>query len=235
MVNIAGFQLAVVNEGDTIIEMPVIVGKNYRKTPVFSDTITYIEFNPFWNIPPSIARRDILPKLIADPTYLTDMGIRVFDGWQEDANLINPVSIQWDTISGSQMNRLKLRQDPGPKNLLGSVKFMFPNRFSVYLHDTPSQYLFERSERTFSSGCIRLSSPLELAEYLLSDNKEGWNIDRIRQTVDSGSRTIVKLDAPLPIHIVYLTAYTDREGSIYFKKDIYGRDAALVAALFGKK
>jgi murein L,D-transpeptidase YcbB/YkuD len=132
------------------------------------------------------------------------------------------------------MGALKLRQDPGPKNLLGRAKFMFPNRFSVYLHDTPSQELFQRTTRTFSSGCIRLSSPFELAEYLLSENNHGWSREEIKEIVDTGARTVVRLESPVPIHIVYLTAYTDANGSVHFKKDIYGRDAQLENALFGE-
>jgi murein L,D-transpeptidase YcbB/YkuD len=233
-VNIASFELAVFNNGEIVLEMPVIVGKNYRETPVFSDVISYIEFNPFWNVPPSIARRDILPKLKKDPSYLSMMGIRVFDGWQAGASEIDPDSIRWETVSWSRMGALKLRQDPGPKNLLGRAKFMFPNRFSVYLHDTPSQELFQRTTRTFSSGCIRLSSPFELAEYLLSENNHGWSREEIKEIVDTGARTVVRLESPVPIHIVYLTAYTDANGSVHFKKDIYGRDAQLENALFGE-
>lgn len=234
VVNIASYELAVFNNGEIVIEMPVIVGKNYRETPVFSDVISYIEFNPFWNVPPSIARRDILPKLRNDPSYLSMMGIRVFDGWQADAGELDPDGIRWETISWNRMGAFKLRQDPGPKNLLGRAKFMFPNRFSVYLHDTPSQELFQRTVRTFSSGCIRLSSPFELAEYLLSENNHGWSMEKIQETVDSGVRTVVKLESPVPIHIVYLTAYADADGHIHFKKDVYGRDALLESALFGE-
>jgi murein L,D-transpeptidase YcbB/YkuD len=213
--------------------MPVIVGNNYRETPVFSDVITYIEFNPFWNIPPTIARDDILPRLKKDPAWLSTMGIHVFDGWKADSVELFPETIQWDSISKSRMAAFKLRQDPGPNNFLGRVKFMFPNRFAVYLHDTPAQELFQRTIRTFSSGCIRLSKPLELAALLLEPDNNGWNPDKIRRTVDGGIRTVVKLKSPLPIHIVYLTAYTDSEGCVCFKKDIYGRDELLVKALFG--
>lgn len=233
MVNIASFRLVVIENAQIILEMPVIVGKSYRETPVFSDLITYIEFNPFWNIPPSIAKKDILPKLKTDPSYLTSMGIRVFEGWRADSKELDPLEIRWDTITRGRMATFKLRQDPGPKNFLGRVKFMFPNRFAVYLHDTPSQELFQRTVRMFSSGCIRVGNPLELAEYLLEENKKDeWKSEKIRQTVDSGIRTVVKLKTPVPIHIVYLTAYTDSDGCVCFKKDIYGRDELLEKALF---
>lgn len=233
IVNIASFQLAVIEDAHIVLQMPVIVGKNYRETPVFSDLISYIEFNPFWNIPPSIAQNDILPKLKKDPSYLAEMGIHVFDGWQAEAKELDPALIQWDTISRSQAAAFKFRQNPGPKNFLGRVKFMFPNRFSVYLHDTPSQDLFKYTTRTFSSGCIRLSRPLELAAVLLEGNDNRWNPDMIRQTVESGTRTVAKLGSPIPIHIVYLTAYTDMSGCVCFSKDVYGRDRLLEQALFG--
>lgn len=232
MVNIANFNLVVIEDAQIVLEMPVIVGKSYRETPVFSDIITYIEFNPFWNIPPSIAQKDILPKLKTDPSYLMSMGIHVFEGWRADAKELDSAKIQWDTISKGRMAAFKLRQDPGPKNFLGRVKFMFPNRFAVYLHDTPSQELFQRAVRTFSSGCIRLSNPIELAEYLLEGNEDGWKPEKINQTVDSGIRTVIKLQTPVPIHIVYLTAHTDSDGCICFKKDIYNRDKLLEKALF---
>jgi len=233
MVNIASFSLMVVDGAQIVLDMPVIVGKNYRKTPVFSDSIAYIEFNPFWNIPPSIARDDILSKIIKDPSYLSRMGIHVFDGWKADSKELLPETIQWDKVSKGQMATFKLRQNPGPNNFLGRVKFMFPNRFAVYLHDTPAQELFQHAVRTFSSGCIRLSKPIELATLLLETDDSEWNAERILQTVDSGKRTVVKLQSPLPIHIVYLTVYTDLDGCVCFKKDIYGRDKLLLKALYG--
>ena len=232
LVNIAGYRLSLFNDTWQVLEMPVIVGKHYRKTPVFSSYIKYIELNPYWNIPPSIAKKDILPKLKTDPGYLSDHQIRVFDGWESDARELDPAQIHWTEITAGQMGGFSLRQDPGPKNLLGRVKFVFPNRFSVYLHDTLSHNLFQRPERTFSSGCIRLSRPVELAAYLLGGKDSGWDETSIQEVINTGQRRIVKLKTPIPIHIVYLTVSTGPEGAVYFNWDVYGRDALLDEALF---
>ena len=232
LVNIAGYRLSLFNDTWQVLEMPVIVGKHYRKTPVFSSYIKYIELNPYWNIPPSIAKKDILPKLKTDLGYLSYQQIRVFDGWKSNARELDPAQIHWTEITAGQMGGFSLRQDPGPKNLLGRVKFVFPNRFSVYLHDTPSHNLFQRPERTFSHGCIRLSRPVELAACLLGGKDSGWDETRIQEVINTGQRRIVKLKTPVPIHIVYLTVSTGPEGAVYFNRDVYGRDALLDEALF---
>ncbi len=231
MVNIAGFRLSVFSKSNLELEMPVIVGKYYRKTPVFSSYIRYIELNPYWNIPQSIAIKDILPKLKKDPDYLSDQQIRLFDGWKPDAHELDPSKIKWSEITSSKMAVYKLRQDPGPKNSLGRIKFMLPNRFAVYLHDTPAQDLFLRTQRTFSSGCIRLSHPLQLAAYLLGNDQAGWDKAKIQEVIESGDRRIISLKTPVPIHVVYLTVTTEPDGAIHFNKDIYGRDELLEKAL----
>ena len=231
VVNIAGFHLGGINHGDIEMLMRVIVGKPYHKTPVFSDMIKYIEFNPYWNIPPSIARNEMLPKLKKNPNYLKERNIRVFSSWGSDAKELDSTKLDWHKI-GSGITRYKLRQDPGKKNALGTVKFMFPNKFNVYLHDTPSHILFGRTNRTFSHGCIRVSKPAELAAYILGGEKEGWGLDRIREIIASGKRTVIRLKKPLPVHIAYRTAIVDKDGNVLFRNDVYGRDKLLEKALF---
>ena len=230
-VTIAGFKLVVFNDGNLELAMPVIVGKTYHKTPVFSDMIKYLEFNPFWNIPPSIARNEMLPKLKKDPMYLRERNIRVFSSWGEDAKELDSTKIDWNDV-GSNITRYKLRQDPGPANALGTVKFMFPNKYNVYLHDTPSHNLFQRTGRTFSHGCIRVSEPLELASYLLGGEEKGWGIDRVREIVSGGKRTIVSLEKPIPVHITYRTVWIGPDGTVRFSEDVYGRDKLLEKALY---
>jgi murein L,D-transpeptidase YcbB/YkuD len=232
LVNIASFRLSVFDNSGFLFEMPVIVGSSYRKTPVFSEYIQYIDFNPYWNIPPFIAITDILPKLKADASYLSDRKIRVFDGWKTDAVELSNDGINWAEITPSEMGGLKLRQDPGPLNPLGQVKFMFPNRFAVYLHDSPSKDLFERTERTFSSGCIRVSEPVKLASYLLGGESGGFDEATIQGIIDKGDRKVVSLQAPVAAHIIYLTVCVGPDGLIYFNRDIYGRDKILEKALF---
>lgn len=225
LVNLAGYELEVVEDGSTVLDMRVVVGRPYRRTPVFSGRMTYLDFNPYWNITPNIARRDILPKIQEDPGYLSAQGIRIFSGWGENASELGPADIDWALLSAKKFP-YRLRQDPGPKNALGRVKFMFPNRFNVYLHDTPSRELFARSVRTFSSGCIRLEKPLEFAEYLLADDPS-WTRTRIDRVIEAGTTKTVVLKEPIPIHLTYSTVWFGEGGTIHFRDDVYGRDALL--------
>jgi murein L,D-transpeptidase YcbB/YkuD len=235
VVNIAGFRVAGMKpkEGLIEIEMPVIVGKEYHKTPVFSDSIKYVEFNPYWNLPPSIAKNEMLPKLKKNPRYLKERNIRVFDGWGEEAKELDSVALDWKSMRKKDIARYRLRQDPGPKNALGTVKFIFPNAFNVYLHDTPSHSLFQRTKRAFSHGCIRVSRPAELASYILGGEENGWGIERAKETIATGGRKVVVLQKPLPIYILYRTVVIGPEDDkVYFRQDVYGRDALLEKALF---
>ena len=235
VVNIAGFRAAGIKPktGEFEIEMPVIVGREYHKTPVFSDSIKYIEFNPYWNIPVSIARNEMLPKLKKNAYYLKERNIRIFNGWGPDAKELDSTAVNWGKVGKREMGRYKLRQDPGPKNALGTVKFMFPNKFNVYLHDTPSHGLFRETKRAFSHGCIRLSRPAELASYILGGEKNGWGIESVKKIIASGKRKVVSLKKPFPIYIVYRTVIVNPEKEeVNFRTDIYGRDALLEKALF---
>jgi murein L,D-transpeptidase YcbB/YkuD len=231
MVNIADFTLKAVRNDQVQLDMPVIVGKLQHQTPVFSDTIRYLDFNPFWNVPPSIAMNEYLPELRKNPRHLVERHIRLFSSWSSDAVEIDSTSIDWQTISRSQMARYKLRQDPGPWNALGSVKFVFPNHYSVYLHDTPAHDLFSQTSRSFSHGCIRVSKPLDLARFSLDENGAEWSLERIEQIVALGERKILRISPPLAVHVTYQTVWVDNERNIYFNSDIYGRDAKLIKVL----
>lgn len=234
-VNIADFQLKVVEHEQTVLEMKIIVGKNYRQTPVFSDKITYMVLNPTWYVPQSIAVNDKLPLIKKNPRYLAQQKMRVFSGWSADAREINPYHIDWTRVTESNFS-YRLRQDPGPNNALGRIKFMFPNRFNVYLHDTPSRELFNKTNRTFSSGCIRIQKPEELALYLLKDDPR-WNPEKFRNTLDTMKEQSIRLPEPVPVHLLYWTVFVDDDGVVQFRNDIYGRDAQLANALetkFGK-
>ncbi|MBC2744014.1 MAG: L,D-transpeptidase family protein [Desulfosarcina sp.] len=211
--------------------MRAIVGKKRRQTPIMSDRMTYLEFNPYWNIPRKIARRDILPKVISDPAYLTRQGIRIFDSWDRQALELDPMTIEWEKISTRHFP-YRFRQDPSDLNALGQVKFMFPNHHSVYIHDTPGKALFDQQERNFSSGCVRVEKPLALAQYLLSE--QGWDRARLEATIAQGQRQAVVLDSPIPVHLVYFTAWVDEDETVNFREDIYERDRRLLIAL-GKR
>jgi len=229
MVNIAGFDLKRVEGGAVAERMPVVVGKPYSRTPVFSDAIRYLEFNPYWTVPTGIAIKEELPKLVSNPSGLASQGFEAVAGGQS----YDLRAIDWSRYGAGNFP-FQLRQKPGANNALGRVKFMFPNSHDVYLHDTPSRSLFGRAERAFSHGCIRVSRPLELADAVLRDSGvAGWDGTRIDAVVGSDKNTVVTLSNPLPIHITYLTAWVE-DGVVNFRKDIYEHDTKLVAALDGK-
>jgi len=222
--NLADQNLKVVRNGKTVHTARVVVGKPYHATPVFSDELEYVEINPFWNVPYSIATKEYLPKLKQNPAALSSKQIRVF----QDGNEVAPTRVAWNSYSGGNFP-FRLRQDPGDGNALGRIKFMFPNRFNIYIHDTPSKSLFTQAERAFSHGCIRVSNPFKLADVLLADsNAAPGHWEKIR---DGGERTVVKPKVPIEVHLTYLTAWMNKDGSTHFRKDIYGRDEVLLEAL----
>jgi murein L,D-transpeptidase YcbB/YkuD len=177
----------------------------------------------------NIARRDILPKAQRDPQYLVKNRIRVFESWQDRAPEIRPQLIDWLQVAPSSLS-FKFRQDPGPMNALGRLKFMFPNKFNVYLHDTPSRELFGKAARSFSSGCIRIEKPVDLAEHLLRGD-DRWSRERLLSVIESGETQVVPIPEPIPVHLLYWTAWVDSRGIIHFRDDIYGRDEPLDRAL----
>ena len=228
MVNIAAFRVKAVRNNQLIHDLPVIVGKFQHQTPVFSDSIVYLEFNPYWNITPNIARNEDLPALRKNPYHLVERNIRLFSSWQPNASELDSTAIDWHNVTRAQMSRYLLRQDPGPWNALGRVKFVFPNHHSVYLHDTPARDLFQQSSRSFSHGCIRVSQPLVLALFCLELNNDGWTMAAIERIVASGERKAISLRQRLPIHLTYQTAWVDNNGVIHFNDDIYQRDVTLL-------
>jgi murein L,D-transpeptidase YcbB/YkuD len=232
LVNIANFELDVVEGGQPVLVMKVVVGKDYRRTPVFSDKITYLVLSPCWNVPPSIAVEDKLPLIKKDPGYLAKQNMKLIGGGGAEAKEIDPMTVDWSKITAQNFN-YRLRQDPGPSNALGRVKFMFPNKFNVYLHDTPSRELFAKPERTFSSGCIRLEKPIELAQYLLRDAPK-WSRENILAAIDKRAEQTVQLPKKVPVHLLYWTAWVTEDGAAHFRKDIYGRDKLVAAALAEK-
>jgi murein L,D-transpeptidase YcbB/YkuD len=227
MVNIAGFDLRFVRDGVLADHMAVVVGKPYHKTPVFSHAVRTVEFNPYWYVPSSIAINEELPKLKSNPAALAALG---FEAVQGD-RVIPVTAVDWRRYGPGNFP-FSLRQRPGPRNALGRAKFLFPNKFNVYLHDTPSRSLFARAERAFSHGCVRLERPIDLAEEVLG-LQGGWNRQRIDGVLASGDRTVVPVETPLPVHIAYFTAWVD-SGQPNFRGDIYAQDEKLIAALAGK-
>ena len=228
MVNAADFQLDLVEGGETVRNLRVVIGLPSWQTPLFSSTVRYLEWNPSWTVPTSIAVREVLPRLREDPTYLEQEDLRLFAGWQSDAPEISAHDLDWQEI-GSGIRYFMLRQPPGPGNPLGRVKFNMSNQFSVYMHDTSAPRLFERARRAFSHGCVRVDDALWLAEHLLAENPD-WTA--IRDRVLEGQTTRrVNLARPIPFHIVYHTAWRDDQGRYHFREDLYGIDRLVIDAL----
>jgi murein L,D-transpeptidase YcbB/YkuD len=228
MVNIPAFELRLVQDRTETLSMRVIVGRKKRPTPVLSSRLTYLEVNPYWNVPQKIARKDLLPKIQADPEYLVRQKIQVFDSWQQDAPALDPLAIDWAGVSENHFP-YRLRQEPADRNALGRIKFMFPNSQSVYIHDTPGKALFKKASRPFSSGCVRVEDPKALAVQLLKD--QHWTHRRLEKYSQTHQNSAIALETPVPVYLVYFTAWTDAEGQIHFGDDIYNHDRRLLLDL----
>jgi murein L,D-transpeptidase YcbB/YkuD len=227
VVDVAGFDVSYFRDDQPVWTSKVIVGRPYRETPIFKSTITYVVFNPTWTIPPTILVKDKLPILKRDPGYLARNNIRVIDanGREVDRNSVN-----WSRYGPGRLPPYQLRQDPGPDNALGLVKIMFPNKYMVYLHDTPTKSLFDKDERTFSSGCIRVQKAFELAELVLDDPAR-WNQETMAAVVATKKMQTEYLAKPVPVLILYWTAQPRPDGHVTFRNDVYGRDPPTLAAL----
>ncbi|HEU4778686.1 MAG TPA: L,D-transpeptidase family protein [Steroidobacteraceae bacterium] len=228
VVNIAAYWVYFIRGQEIVWNARAQVGKTYRRTPMFRSNIDYLVFNPTWTVPPGIIRNDILPAAKRDPASITRRNLKVLDA---RGNELDPASIDWSKYQSGNIP-YTLRQDPGPKNALGRVKFMFPNSYSVYLHDTPSSTLFEAADRAFSSGCVRVERPLELAELLLA-NPATWNNGTIGRAIDAGRSQNVTLPDKVPVLLAYWTAWVDPQGRVNFRRDVYGQDAKWLSGLAG--
>jgi murein L,D-transpeptidase YcbB/YkuD len=222
LVNIPGYLLEVWEHGKVPVRMRVVVGRKDTPTPIFNDRMTHIVFSPYWNVPSSIAQGETLPAVLRDAAFLERNNMELLDA---AGNKVDPASTDL-----SDPTKYRFRQRPGSNNSLGLVKFMFPNEYSVYLHDTPADSLFARATRSFSHGCVRVEDPVTLAQYLLRDQPE-WTKERIDEAMHAGEEKTVKLPGPLPVYLGYWTAWATSDG-VYFTRDVYGHDArqsALVA------
>ncbi|MEI6412761.1 MAG: L,D-transpeptidase family protein [Pseudomonadota bacterium] len=229
LVNMAGYELTVVEQDEPLWDMRVIVGQIYRKTPAFSQRMTEIVLNPYWNVPDRIAHEDLLPKLRKKPNFLKDQGIQILGGTRK--HHASAEDTGEDPDAEEPRSPIRLRQSPGPKNALGRIKFLLPNRFAIYLHDTPKRQLFNKTIRTFSSGCIRLEKPIKLAGFVLQGTS-GWDAARVQAGIDSGKTVNIRLAKPVPVFMVYLTTWLDAGGVMQFRPDVYQRDQRLRQTLF---
>ncbi|MGE5147845.1 MAG: L,D-transpeptidase family protein [Candidatus Eiseniibacteriota bacterium] len=231
-VNLADFQLKVVKEERTIYTSRVIVGAPYTRTPVFTGSMSYIEINPYWTVPPSIASKEILAAIKRDPGYLAKQRLKVFSGWSAGAEVVDPSTVSWASYTPRSFP-YKIRQEPGEGNSLGRIAFMMPNKYNIYLHDTPAKSLFDRASRGFSHGCIRVQNPTKLAEVIFHDIEQDpkWTPEAIQAAIDTSQNQIVRLAKHIPVQIAYITAFANKDGTVHFRRDVYGRDARLMALL----
>lgn len=207
--NIPEFRLHVYENHEEVLGMNIVVGKAANRSVIFSDELKYVVFSPYWNIPRSITRNEIVPAMNRNSNYLSRNNMEIVE-------YRNGLPV--------------IRQRPGPGNALGKVKFIFPNRYNIYFHDTPAKSLFEREKRAFSHGCIRLEKPFELAQHLLGD--EGWSDGEIRNAMNRSSEKWVPLDEIVPVYIVYFTSWVDENGLLHFRDDVYGHDRRMESHLF---
>jgi len=226
IVNIANFRLDLITGDDTLISMRAIVGKETRRTPVFNESMTYIVFSPNWTVPKTILQQDVIPELLKGPEYLIKKKMKLL---RNDGTELAYSDIDWSVISNGNFPYM-VRQEPGPGNSLGRVKFMFPNAYNVYIHDTPSKSFFARDARAVSSGCIRVEDPFDLAVLLLSDAPE-WSPDKIRTAMQQTREQTVLLKVPVDVMVVYLTAWTDGKDRVQFRNDVYQNDGRVLEAL----
>ncbi len=220
VVNIPAFRLYVFHTGKLLWSCKVVVGEaiSTKKTVVFNDKIEYIVFSPYWNIPQGIIIQQILPNIQKDNSYLTEYGMEVLD---QEGHVISSNTINWSSYKTKFPYRM--RQKPGKNNALGKIKFMFPNKYAIYLHDTPQKMLFGQSKRSFSHGCIRVQEPLKLAQFLLGKDKR-YTQQKILVLMNRQEEQVVMLKRQIPVSIVYDTVWVDRGGWLNFRKDVYGYD-----------
>ena len=228
--NIPEFRLRAYDENFKVaLTMNVVVGKAYNhNTPVFEDNMQYVIFRPYWSVPYSIAKAEFIPKIVRDPDYLEKKGFSVVDSRQQ---VVTSGIVSADVLQQLRAGKLFIRQNPGPKNSLGLVKFIFPNDYNVYMHDTPDQVFFSKTRRDFSHGCIRLEKPADLAVWVLRGNPGNWDMARVRAAMNGDAPQQVNLARPIPVLIVYGTVIVTEDGTVHFYDDIYGHDATLEKVL----
>jgi murein L,D-transpeptidase YcbB/YkuD len=216
LVNVPAYTLQAIDNGAVALDSNVVVGKPTRATPEVSASIIEVNFYPYWNVPTSIAKADLIPKLQKDPAYFVNEHFSVLAGSGE----IDPHSIDW---SRPQAANYRFIQKPGTFNALGIVRINMPNKHTVYMHDTPLKQLFNQSQRAFSSGCVRVERVLDVVAWLLAP--AGWSPGKVQAAAEEGRKIDVKLPRPVPVHFVYLTAFVTENGAVQFRPDIYGQDA----------
>jgi len=224
LVNIPEFMLHYFENGENTQSLPVIVGEPKHPTPIFSENISYIVLNPYWKVPEGIVKREIVPAMVKDRRYLRKQGLEAHQTWDENSPKVDTSWLYWEEyLYGQKKFPYRIMQPPGPKNALGKIKFKFPNRFSVYLHDTPTKHLFKKNVRAFSHGCVRLSQPTKFLETISTFNTN-INMKRANKTLKGKRKHFLKVNNQLRIYLIYLTVGLNEEGKVEFRNDIYNYD-----------
>ena len=223
IINIPDFMLYFEEDGKLRQSIKTVVGKPKNPTPIFSNTVETIVLNPYWNLPKSIIQKEMIPKLIRNPNAMKKKGIEIYDGWGKNAKRVKASSVDWAQYMYSKKVPYRFAQIPGPRNALGKLKFLFPNKFAVYMHDTPAKKLFRKNKRAFSHGCIRLQKPRELLKTFASFN-ENLDFNASKKVLNGKKKTFISLQQKVPVDVIYLTAWVDYDGKLQFRNDIYNYD-----------
>ena len=223
IINIPFFRLYFEEDGKVIDTMKVITGKPNHPTPIFSDEVEMIVLNPYWNVPTSIIQKEMIPKLLNNPHAMKRKGIEIYKGWGSNAKKIDPSTVDWGQYLYSKTVPYRFAQTPGHRNALGKIKFLFPNRFSVYMHDTPTKPLFRRTRRAFSHGCVRLEKPQHLLKTFASF-EHNISLKHAQKVLKGKESTTLALKEKVPVDIIYLTAWVDYKGELQFRDDVYHYD-----------
>ena len=232
-VNIADFRLGAFEGGREALSMRVVVGRKADSTPVFSDRAVAVSLNPSWNVPADIARDEMLPELKKDPSYLAKHDMELLSDWSDAAKTLKADSIDWSRMDSSDF-KFRVRQKFGDASALGRVKIVLTNPFNIYLHDTPAKKFFEQDKRALSHGCVRLQDPVGLAAWILGPESD-WTLDRLKTEIDKGDPVYITIKDPgIPVHILYWTAFVDKDGGMQFRPDVYGWEKRLETGLRSK-
>lgn len=234
LVNIPSQKLYAFDEGKLAFDMDVVVGTPVRQTKPFRAEISGVRFNPRWNVPTSLKIKDFLPKLREDPSYMSDKGMEFIKGHGKDAVTLDPLAVDWNSVTPREMAGLRMVQSPGNHNALGRVRILMDNEYDIYMHDTNHKEYFARTQRTYSSGCVRLSDPEKMARFVLSGN-EGWSDEKMRAVIRSGRTSDIPAAAKMPVYIVYQSMWLDAEGKLVYGADVYGQDKKLMDLLASAK
>ncbi len=230
IINIPDYRLYYEENGELKMTMKVIVGKRKNPTPIFSNRVKSVVLNPYWNVPKSIIQKEMIPKLLRNPHAMAGQGIDIYTGWGRDAKKVSGGSVNWAQYRYSKTVPFRFAQRPGNKNALGRIKFLFPNQFHVYMHDTPTKHLFKRDKRSYSHGCIRLEKPKLMMETIASFNPS-LELDKANKILKSKKNTYFSLENTIPIDVVYLTAWVDYDGKLQFRDDVYKYDELMLASV----